>query len=195
MPALGQFKRSLTGQQFGEWIAGARGQNPQSGQARWLCRCSCGTERWVYELPLVQGKTISCGCRTGQNIVKARAQERALIRETNSRTVSKKYWTNLRNNALARQIEMTITREDAQTLFDEQGAKCALSGLPIALAETANDGGTASLDRRDSSKGYALGNVQWVHRDVNCMKWDFDESYFIQLCTAVAQKAALITDP
>jgi hypothetical protein len=49
--------------------------------------------------------------------------------------------------------------------------------------------GTASLDRIDSLVGYIKGNVQWVHKDVNVSKMDFDESYFRQLCAAVTAHA------
>ena len=41
---------------------------------------------------------------------------------------------------------------------------------------------TASLDRIDQNKGYEIGNVQWVHKDVNLMKMYLDEKYFIGLC-------------
>lgn len=31
---------------------------------------------------------------------------------------------------------------------------------------------TASLDRIDSSKGYTIDNVWWIHKQLNWMKWD-----------------------
>jgi len=47
--------------------------------------------------------------------------------------------------------------------------------------------GDASLDRIDNSKGYHLNNVQWVHKDVNRMKWIFEQDYFIKLCNKVSE--------
>lgn len=47
--------------------------------------------------------------------------------------------------------------------------------------------GTASLDRIDSSKGYVEGNVHWVHKDINIMKWDFPLETFIKMCKFVAE--------
>jgi hypothetical protein len=44
---------------------------------------------------------------------------------------------------------------------------------------------TASLDRIDSSFGYIEGNVQWVHKDINIIKLDYDQDYFIKICSAV----------
>ena len=42
--------KDLTGQKFGEWTA-----IEYRGKARWLCRCSCGTERVIRSYDLRQG--------------------------------------------------------------------------------------------------------------------------------------------
>lgn len=47
-----------------------------------------------------------------------------------------------------------------------------------------------SLDRIDSKKGYVVGNVQWVHKDINRMKNTFPQDYFIQVCKQIAAKVA-----
>jgi hypothetical protein len=44
---------------------------------------------------------------------------------------------------------------------------------------------TASLDRIDSKVGYTKNNVQWVHKDVNNAKQDFEEDYFFNMCREV----------
>ncbi len=44
---------------------------------------------------------------------------------------------------------------------------------------------TASLDRIDSRLGYEPGNIQWVHKDVNQMKWHLSNDRFIEVCRAV----------
>lgn len=41
------------------------------------------------------------------------------------------------------------------------------------------------LDRIDSSKGYIEGNVQWVHKDVNMMKQNYSQKYFIEMCKKI----------
>lgn len=51
-------------------------------------------------------------------------------------------------------------------------------------------GGTASLDRKDNTRGYTLNNVQWVHKDVNIMKNTFDRDYFVSMCRRVAECSA-----
>lgn len=47
-----------------------------------------------------------------------------------------------------------------------------------------------SLDRIDSSRGYEVGNVQWVTKYVNWAKNDLSQEDFINLCIAVANKHA-----
>ncbi len=34
----------------------------EKGQRKWLCRCDCGTERYVLERGLLYGGSVSCGC-------------------------------------------------------------------------------------------------------------------------------------
>lgn len=45
------------GDKVGHWTLLRREKN------KFYCRCSCGTERWVYALYLMRGKSLSCGCK------------------------------------------------------------------------------------------------------------------------------------
>jgi archaellum component FlaC len=46
-----------------------------------------------------------------------------------------------------------------------------------------------SLDRIDSKLGYIEGNVQWLHKDVNYMKQEYSQEYYIDICKKVANNA------
>ena len=70
-------------------------------------------------------------------------------------------------------------------LFLKQDQRCALSDFPIILSKKISNT-TASLDRIDSSKGYIKGNVQWIHKDINKMKMNFNQQYFIDTCKLIA---------
>jgi hypothetical protein len=75
-------------------------------------------------------------------------------------------------------------------LYLQQNKKCALTGLHIEmkLKDATTHRGyrqIASLDRIDSNLGYKIGNVQWVHKDVNIMKNKFDLDYFLKMCTLI----------
>lgn len=52
------------GQKFGRWTVVSREPKPggNGGGRRWLCRCECGTERYVKATSLASGKSKSCGC-------------------------------------------------------------------------------------------------------------------------------------
>jgi len=52
----------LTGKKFGRWLVIERAENYPKGQARWLCRCECGTERVVLSDNLRKCVSTSCGC-------------------------------------------------------------------------------------------------------------------------------------
>ena len=74
----------------------------------------------------------------------------------------------------------SVTAEELWQKWEEQQGKCSYTGRPLT------HGVDASIDRIDSSKGYTLDNIQWVHKDINRMKTDFPEDTFIGFCREVA---------
>jgi hypothetical protein len=46
---------------------------------------------------------------------------------------------------------------------------------------------TASLDRIDSTKGYLVGNVQWVHKDINNIKQDYTVDELMKYCELIVK--------
>lgn len=107
--------------------------------------------------------------------------------------LSGEYWSLVVNSAKKRKLDFSITMNDAWDLYLLQDKKCALSGLELIFEPNCvhhknvdnRKIRTASLDRIDSSKGYVLENIQWVHKDVNKMKNDFDEDYFKEICKLI----------
>lgn len=54
----------LTGRSFGNWTVLRSGESTVKAtwsQPRWLCRCSCGLEKQVFQNSLVHGKSTGCG--------------------------------------------------------------------------------------------------------------------------------------
>ena len=51
------------GQRFGRWTILDRYVFSARGEKKYLCRCDCGTERYVLERSLKYGGSQSCGCR------------------------------------------------------------------------------------------------------------------------------------
>ena len=102
--------------------------------------------------------------------------------------ITGKYWANLKHGAKARNLVFNITIDYAWQLFLDQNRKCALSGLDLVFYQPGNKftDTTASLDRIDSSKGYIIGNIQWVYKKINYLKMNMPQEEFIQLCKLVA---------
>lgn len=109
--------------------------------------------------------------------------------------ISGSQWGLIKSSALKRNISFDITIEYAWDLFLKQNKCCALSGVELAFAPTSmkcdKKYQTASLDRIDSSKGYIVGNVQWVHKDYNIMKNRFSQKYFNDFIIHAASKVQL----
>lgn len=86
-----------------------------------------------------------------------------------------------------RTIEFNVSIEYLDELWERQGAKCYYSGEPICFGDNSTTQ-TASLDRIDSDGDYTEGNVVFVHKDVNLMKWKLPEARFIELCGKIIEK-------
>lgn len=148
---------------------------------KWECICECGNITHVITAKLITGHTKSCGClrkRTGKNSPMFDGYEE----------ISAKYFKNIINGADRRGLSFDLNIKDAWDVFIKQNRKCALSGIEIKF-DKENRISTASLDRIDPSVGYHKDNIQWVHKHINKIKFDFDEEYFISLCKAVAKNA------
>ncbi len=144
-----------------------------------LCQCKCGKVIRCKKTLINSGRKKSCGC---------------MITETEfvSKNIIRMYWIALIANADNRSIKFKITPEDLESQINKQNFKCALSGLDIRLPKSHEDflkkrSWTASVDRIDSNKAYTKNNIQFLHKDINRMKMNLDESQFIEYCEAVAK--------
>ena len=85
------------------------------------------------------------------------------------------YLSESKKSAKAKNLDHDITKEYLRDVFKMQDGRCALSGLSMTFIRM---GGrkhprtlkSASLDRIDNSKGYVVGNVQFVCLGINYMR-------------------------
>lgn len=175
-----RFYANFIGRRFGKLEVVGRSGN-QGKNILWECYChACGNTKQVITNQL-RKYTKSCGClRT--------------VRGPDS-----PYWQGVgdiprglisgyKNNATRRKIPYNIPDDVLWDVFVQQKGKCALSGIPITFGSRfKGDDITASLDRKDSSKPYIPSNIQWLHKHINMMKLDHDQSYFVGLCAKVTQ--------
>ena len=170
----------VIGEKFGDWEVASEQVEKYKRWYKFHVRCKCGHEKFVLANTLRQGKSTCCKDCGNDKHYKGVGN------------LSSTFFSRILEGAKKRKIEVSISMEDILYLLEQQEYKCALSGLPLIMSKSFSkdrtdqvSSTTASLDRIDSSKGYILGNVQWVHKDVNIMKNKFDQGYFINLCKLI----------
>lgn len=155
------------------------GRNKWS-QILWKCQCDCGKQ--VIKVSGDLGRTKSCGCKHSSQDQRTGNHSPFWKGVGN---ISGYKLNKIKEGASRRGIAYELDDQYLWELYLQQDGKCALSGESINFGEKGSELGSASLDRIDSRKGYVVGNVQWLHRDVNIMKMDFSEEYFVALCSRV----------
>lgn len=176
----------MTGVRHGRIVYRTISHRDKDGRVYWDCDCDCGGTTQLNS----RCKTESCGC-IAREILAERNAKRPLQNKNKywrgCGLVPKRMFTTMRVGARNREIAFNITIEDTWRMFQQQGGRCALSGLPLRFSpKSRSKEGNASLDRIDNSRGYETDNIQWVHKHLNHMKRDFPEQHFIHLCKSVA---------
>ena len=188
MGSGGQNKVNLVGQKFCMLSVIKDAGSSKTGLALWECKCDCGNLIVISGYYLRTGRRKSCGCRN----FRRRGSENP--KWSGHEEISGSYWHSIKSGAISRNLKMEVSIKQAWNKFLEQEKKCALTGLELQMCKShvekrhANTQ-TASLDRIDSSKGYVLGNIQLVHKDINRIKMDLDTGYFVELCRKVVNYA------
>ena len=181
-------KNDLTGQRFGflEVVKMDHLPNDTRREYRAICKChNCGKEDyWIFPYHLRRGQT-NCGC-----VPRDMPKGKNHCKYSGYGDINGSIWGKIKEAAKRRNLEFSITIEETWDLFISQNKKCALTELPIEMG-VGRLKGTASLDRKNSIKGYTTDNIQWVHRNINIVKHSCSQEYFISLCRKVANNKQL----
>lgn len=182
----------LTGRVFGLLTVGPMLRKRQRSGAviYYRCVCTCGAVREVRAAHLIAGASKACKrCASGHSA--------SSPHWTGCGEITGYYWGRVCRGAKQRGLVVEITIEQAWQVFLRQKRRCALTDLPLVMlgGNAAESEPTASLDRIDSKLGYVAGNVQWVHKDINRMKNDFEETYFRELCRLITEQLAYRKSP
>lgn len=159
-------KLDLVGYKY-HWIEVCEKSKSKDGQVYWICKCKCGKEIELPTKSITRNERKSCGCW-----MKSLEYSRSHYLWSGFEEIHGKWWKNVERGAKKRGHEFDLDIEEAWNLFKQQNGKCALSGVSLKFCRSIREvkDTTASLDRIDSSKGYTINNVQWVHKTVNLMK-------------------------
>jgi hypothetical protein len=140
-------------------------------QVRWNVLClSCAKQ---YDVAASVLKRNSLGCSVCSKLNAPKGVDS--IYWKGGKYISSIFLSNVARGARKRNIECRISIEELDVLWEQQQGRCAYTNRELKLGAEC----TASLDRIDSDKGYFSGNVQFVHKMINTMKWDFKEQDFL----------------
>ena len=142
----------MLGKIFGRLEVVAPAGSAPAGALRWLCRCTCGTERTVVGSSLRSGNTKSCGC-----LVKDKSRATCLSRNTTHGqavrgrvTPTYKAWINMHyrcgKDKDYTDIAVAASWDDYAVFLSDMGEK------PRGM----------SIERLDSTKDYSKDNCKWA---------------------------------
>ena len=169
------------GMRFGKLTLIEKNGIYKTGSYLWLCLCDCGKYTKVPTSLLKNGNTKSCGC-----LHKVTGKDHNGWKGFGE--ISGHKWYAIQKKSLDRNIDFNITIEQAWNQFEKQNGKCYLSGMDLCFNKfsKAYSDGIASLDRIDSSVGYEVNNIGWVHKDINSMKHEFSIKEFVHYCELIS---------
>lgn len=141
----------ITGQTFGRWFVISRAETNKCGQAMFLCRCLCGTERTIVGNTLRKGKSTSCGCYPRKSYVALAPGEAQLNRLLYS----------YKQSAKKRNLVFELSLEEFKNITKQNCHYCGSIGTPFAENCNKKSNGLYignGIDRKDNSLGYILEN-------------------------------------
>lgn len=168
--------------------------NRQKPNQFWLFQCECGNTKVLdpKDVRRTKNPTLSCGCLRIQIIQNRKPK---YFKDTSLMQISDNYMKYHKINGeragrKERNILFKLTKQDLWDQWVLQEGKCKYTNIDLLInftSTTLYKQCTASLDRIDSSKGYEIGNIEWVHKKINIMKNKFTKPEFIEFCNLVTK--------
>lgn len=144
-----------------------------------------------HKQPVYMWECLGCGGvygpRTGTDIARSiyskccprRGSEKTNY--TGYRDITGQRFSQIKWGASSRNIEFAVTIQHIWSIWEQQNGRCVYTGRKLT------HGLDASLDRIDSALGYVVGNVQWVHKTINKMKWELSDGDFLSICEEIVK--------
>lgn len=119
--------------------------------------------------------SLSCSGNVTKHLLqKGGHPENLRIRERDEYSEFRVFLRRVKTRQKQKQVECDLTINYLKDTWDSQNGFCPYTGIKMQLPSTSckinSPLVTASLDRIDSSKGYLMGNVQFVPMSINYMK-------------------------
>lgn len=155
----------------------------------WICQCIlCGKiYKSIRTQHLLSNNSTKCkNCAAKNN-------------RTGYADISGSFFSAYKSSAKKRNIPFKITAEYAWKIFIQQNKKCAITGQLLNLyhynTKMSRKNITASIDRIDNTKGYIEGNIWWIHKDINQIKWTRSITELITQCELIVKNQNNILYP
>ena len=148
-------------------------------------------DKYVYTTQLMNrynkksGRTIEIKCCKCENKIFATKNEidsdkkmycSGMCKKLDNKSSYYSYLKDVRRRSMVKKLDFDLTEHFIKELLEvTQNNKCAVTNCPIKIKNKNEESflfETASLDRRDNTKGYTKDNVQWVMLGINYMKMD-----------------------
>lgn len=191
---VSRVKEDLVGKIFGGFTVKSKLPNGDNGRVIWGCICNFCNSGNIFKVRDDSLKKNKFGCNNCTKIKNGYAtkfgSESRLWRGT--KDISLTFYNRIKRQSIrkSRTLEFSVSIEYLQKLLEDQKYKCAISGIDLVtdsdIRTTVSDR-TISLDRINSSLGYVEGNVHWVHKTVNIMKWSLELDDFLFWCLRVCK--------
>ena len=170
------YNKNLTGNKYGRLTVIGPADRKGSKHRYWSCLCSCGNVTPIRHNHLTGQTVRSCGCSHFYTGNKHAAWK-------GYKSIPGTYLSVVKQSARKRNLPFEVSLRQMWNVFEHQKGKCALSGEPLVFNKILRStDGNASLDRIDSSRGYTIDNIQWVHKSINVMKQDLTDAEFVAFC-------------
>lgn len=177
----------LSGKSVGDWTVTSQKKVLRTngkGYARfkeyWLCRCKCGTLKWIYGYTLEKGKAkacVSCNSKLGE----FGGIRRRLFRQ-------------YRASAVKRGYDFSIDYSEFCSMLDKD---CRYCGLPPSNSGPKEYGGLylyQGIDRKDNTLGYTAENCVPCCETCNRAKLCMSETAFFGWVERVYRKTNNASD-
>lgn len=145
----------------------------------WLCKCICGTTKWIRADWIKNNINISCGCKTSLLMRKNRIDKFG-------EQAKKELFRNYKTNAIRRKLQFTLSFKNFMKLTQQNCHYCGL--IPKQIYKSDVDNGDYiynGIDRINNKKGYTKKNVVPCCKMCNMSKYNHTKKEFLEWITRV----------